>query len=159
MFEILSRYTFKFYVVYIFRYNFVHHIFILLNKLQNEFLSVTGLKYGNVCLSLRDGLSPGSSRHWREALFVMTGEREMNGAALLEYFQPLYEFLKAENDDGSTTAAGTSTTSGNYNSNTEEDTDQTVPIVIGAVLLAVVVVVIVGYLVFRRRAAKRNESV
>jgi ABC-type transport system involved in multi-copper enzyme maturation permease subunit len=75
----------------------------------------------------------------------MTGERGMNGSALLEYFQPLYEFLKAKN-----TIEGNS---GEYASD-----DQTVPIVVGAVLLGVVVVVIIGYLIFRRRAAKRNAT-
>lgn len=94
---------------------------------------------------LRDGLSIGSSRHWTEALQILTGESKMNGSALLEYFQPLYEFLKAEN-------------SIEENSSEYTSDDQTVPIVVGAVLLGVVVIVIIGYLVFRRRAAKRNAS-
>jgi hypothetical protein len=95
-------------------------------------------------MSVRDGLSLGSSRHWTEALQIMTGESKMNGSALLEYFQPLYEFLKAEN---------------NVEQHSEDSSDdQTIPIVVGAVLLGVVVVVIVGYLIFRRRAAKRNAN-
>lgn len=99
----------------------------------------------SLVVSVRDGLSIGSSRHWTEALQIMTGESKMNGSALLEYFQPLYEFLKAEN---------------NIEKNSSEYTsdDQTVPIVVGAVLLGVVVIVIIGYLIFRRRAAKRNAS-
>ncbi|KAM8715398.1 hypothetical protein ACLKA7_002448 [Drosophila subpalustris] len=42
-------------------------------------------------------LSPGSSRHWREVLEELTGETEMDPAALLEYFDPLYQWLKQEN--------------------------------------------------------------
>ena len=39
-----------------------------------------------------------------------------------------------------------------------ESTDQTIPIAVGGVLLGVVIVVIVGYIIFRRRAAKRNDT-
>lgn len=46
---------------------------------------------------IRDSLSLGASRHWSEALWAMTGESEMSGRGVLEYFQPLMEFLKAEN--------------------------------------------------------------
>jgi len=48
---------------------------------------------------IRDGLSLGLSRHWTEALALMTGESEMSGKALHEYFAPLYEWLKKENED------------------------------------------------------------
>jgi len=47
--------------------------------------------------TLSDGLKLGSSRHWTDVLYVMTGERELRGSALLEYFQPLLEFLQKEN--------------------------------------------------------------
>jgi len=39
-----------------------------------------------------------------------------------------------------------------------EDTDQTIPIAVGGVILGVVIVIIVGYVIFRRRAAKRNAT-
>jgi Tfp pilus assembly protein PilN len=74
----------------------------------------------------------------------MTGESKMSGSALLEYFQPLYEFLRAANNVGQNSE--------------DSDNDQTILIVVGAVLLGIVIVVIVGYLIFRRRAAKRNAN-
>jgi len=46
---------------------------------------------------LSDGLKLGSSRPWQDVLSVMTDERELRGSALLEYFQPLREFLQKEN--------------------------------------------------------------
>uniref|UniRef100_A0A1B0D1L8 Angiotensin-converting enzyme n=1 Tax=Phlebotomus papatasi TaxID=29031 RepID=A0A1B0D1L8_PHLPP len=45
------------------------------------------------------GLSLGTSKHWSEALEAITGSRDMDASALLEYFQPLYEFLKVENEN------------------------------------------------------------
>lgn len=51
---------------------------------------------------IRDGLKLGLSKHWSEALFAMTGEREISGEAIFDYFQPLYDYLKKENEkDGS----------------------------------------------------------
>ncbi|KAI4458413.1 angiotensin-converting enzyme [Holotrichia oblita] len=47
---------------------------------------------------LRAGLSLGASRHWEDVLEIMTGSREMSADALLEYFNPLYEFLHDAND-------------------------------------------------------------
>lgn len=47
---------------------------------------------------LRAGLSLGRSVHWSEALREMTGETELKTDALLEYYAPLYEFLKKENE-------------------------------------------------------------
>lgn len=37
------------------------------------------------------------SKHWNEALFEMTGEREISASAILEYFKPLSDFLDREN--------------------------------------------------------------
>lgn len=50
---------------------------------------------------IKDGLSLGLSKHWSEALKLMTNNRdsEMSGIALNEYFAPLYEFLKQANED------------------------------------------------------------
>ncbi|EDW02930.1 GH10960 [Drosophila grimshawi] len=42
-------------------------------------------------------LSAGNSKHWKEVLEELTGETEMDPAALLEYFDPLYQWLKLEN--------------------------------------------------------------
>jgi len=101
---------------------------------------------------LSDGLKLGSSRHWKDVLFVMTGERELRGSALREYFQPLFEFLQTEN------GKKVDARSGESDSGNSDSTDQTIPIVVGGVLLGVVIVVIVGYIIFRRRAAKRNAT-
>lgn len=47
---------------------------------------------------LRDGLSLGLSKHWSEALNVITnGERDLSADAIVEYFKPLHEFLIKEN--------------------------------------------------------------
>jgi hypothetical protein len=82
----------------------------------------------------------------------MTGERELRGSALLEYFQPLFEFLQTEN------GRKVNAHSGESDSENSDSTDQTIPIAVGGVLLGVVIVVIVGYIIFRRRAAKRNAT-
>lgn len=47
---------------------------------------------------LRAGLSLGYSKHWSEALNELTGSPEISSSAIMDYFAPLYDFLKAEND-------------------------------------------------------------
>jgi peptidyl-dipeptidase A len=42
-------------------------------------------------------LSLGASKPWPEALQAMTGQTQMDGSALLEYFQPLQGWLKQQN--------------------------------------------------------------
>ncbi len=42
-------------------------------------------------------LSLGASKPWPDALEVMTGQRQMDAGALLEYFQPLQAWLKQQN--------------------------------------------------------------
>ncbi|XP_055597642.1 angiotensin-converting enzyme-like [Uranotaenia lowii] len=42
-------------------------------------------------------LSMGSSKPWPDAMEVLTGQRKMSTDALLEYFNPLYEWLLKEN--------------------------------------------------------------
>lgn len=46
---------------------------------------------------IRAGLELGLSKHWSEALKEMTGETKIDGSAVVEYFKPLYDFLKEEN--------------------------------------------------------------
>lgn len=41
----------------------------------------------------------GKSEPWPDILEVMTGERTMNGGAIMEYFAPLYKFLRQANRD------------------------------------------------------------
>jgi peptidyl-dipeptidase A len=45
---------------------------------------------------LRRLMSPGASRPWRETLKETTG-RELDGKAMVEYFAPLYQWLKQQN--------------------------------------------------------------
>ena len=42
-------------------------------------------------------LRMGRSRQWPEVMFAMTGSREIDASALLDYFRPLYEWLVREN--------------------------------------------------------------
>lgn len=42
-------------------------------------------------------LALGQSRPWQEALEQLTGSREMDASAIIEYFQPLMEYLKEQN--------------------------------------------------------------
>lgn len=46
---------------------------------------------------LRAMLDLGSSKPWPEALYVLTGQREMDATALLDYFAPLHAWLKEQN--------------------------------------------------------------
>jgi Angiotensin-converting enzyme. len=39
----------------------------------------------------------GRSKPWPDALFALTGEREMDATALLEYFAPLKHWLDEQN--------------------------------------------------------------
>ena len=55
--------------------------------------------YGNeeVGARLERMLAMGMSRPWPDALEAFTGQREMSGDAMLEYFAPLHQWLKAQN--------------------------------------------------------------
>lgn len=44
-------------------------------------------------------LKMGTSKPWPDAMEVMTGQRAMDATAILEYFAPLYEFLKKRNQE------------------------------------------------------------
>ncbi len=41
-------------------------------------------------------MAPGASRPWREVLRETTG-RELDAAAMVDYFQPLYDWLVEQN--------------------------------------------------------------
>ncbi|XP_055500738.1 angiotensin-converting enzyme 2 [Leucoraja erinacea] len=47
--------------------------------------------------ALSNMLKLGKSKPWTEALWEITGETRMNSTALLEYFSPLYTWLKEDN--------------------------------------------------------------
>jgi len=42
-------------------------------------------------------LELGSSRPWPEALEAFTGTRQMDGSAIIEYFEPLMGYLEEQN--------------------------------------------------------------
>ncbi|MCB9955291.1 MAG: M2 family metallopeptidase [Caulobacterales bacterium] len=44
-------------------------------------------------------LEMGASQPWPDALEAFTGTRQMDGSAIVEYFEPLMEYLKEENKD------------------------------------------------------------
>jgi peptidyl-dipeptidase A len=46
---------------------------------------------------LRRMLALGVSRPWQDALFELTGERQMDATAMLDYFKPLKEWLDQQN--------------------------------------------------------------
>ena len=54
--------------------------------------------YGNRAVGdfLRTIMAPGASRDWREVLRTTTG-RELDGQAMVEYFQPLMTWLQEQN--------------------------------------------------------------
>lgn len=39
----------------------------------------------------------GATKHWREIMYLATGEKNLSAKGLLEYFAPLYIWLKDEN--------------------------------------------------------------
>ncbi len=57
--------------------------------------------YGNkeVGAKFNDMMRMGSSKPWPEALEAFTGTQQMDGSAILEYFEPLMVYLKEENKD------------------------------------------------------------
>lgn len=42
-------------------------------------------------------LRMGSSKSWPDAMEALTGQRKMDASAILQYYAPLYEWLKEEN--------------------------------------------------------------
>jgi hypothetical protein len=48
-----------------------------------------------------DMLKAGASRPWPETLEKLTGGKQMDGSALIEYFQPLMGYLKEQNKGAS----------------------------------------------------------
>ena len=79
----------------------------------------------------------GGSVLWPEVLQELTGEDQMSGAALLEYYAPLYEWLGKELG--------------------EEDVSQTVPIVVGAVLGAAALCALTAYFVKEYKSKQKNK--
>lgn len=42
-------------------------------------------------------LKMGSAKPWQDAMEALTGQRAMDAQGVLEYFQPLHDWLKEEN--------------------------------------------------------------
>jgi peptidyl-dipeptidase A len=55
--------------------------------------------YGNKAAgeAFRKMLAMGASEPWQEALFALTGQREMDASAILAYFAPLHKWLEEQN--------------------------------------------------------------
>lgn len=71
-----------------------------LNPSNHSLLKSITIFY-NKFINFRKGLELGASVHWNETLYILTGERKVNAEALLEYFEPLYEYLKEQNNKSS----------------------------------------------------------
>lgn len=108
----------------------------------------------NMCI-FRNGLALGGSLHWSEVLQQLTGETELTGSAMLEYFKPLYDFLEPA-EGGLYAQESALPLVAKKADEPSEPVDQTVPIVVGAILGAVVVVALVAYFVNQYR--NRNKE-
>lgn len=59
-------------------------------------------------------LKLGSSKSWSDAMELLTGQREMDAGPLLNYFSPLYEWLKNENQKTGEHLGWETTKKGNF---------------------------------------------
>ncbi|WGL17506.1 M2 family metallopeptidase [Microbulbifer bruguierae] len=48
---------------------------------------------------LRDMLAMGASKPWPDAMEALTGQRELDASAIVDYFQPLMDYLQEQNKD------------------------------------------------------------
>lgn len=81
--------------------------FVLQFQFQKALCEASGFKgplhecdvYGNkeAGKKFMDMLAAGASKPWPETLQTLTGGKEMDGSALIEYFQPLMGYLKEQN--------------------------------------------------------------
>jgi peptidyl-dipeptidase A len=44
-------------------------------------------------------LAKGASQPWQDTMYELTGTRQMDASAILEYFAPLRSWLKEQNKD------------------------------------------------------------
>lgn len=92
---------------------------------------------------LRMGLSLGSSVHWSRALELMTGgETELSAEPILEYFEPLYKYLKEENVK--------------WTRATNEEISNKIPIIVGSVVGGLLACALIGYGVYTYKNKKRS---
>ena len=48
---------------------------------------------------LREMLAMGASKPWPDAMEALTGQRELDASAIIDYFQPLMDYLEVQNKD------------------------------------------------------------
>jgi len=81
--------------------------FVLQFQLQKALCAAAGFKgplyecsvYGNEVAGKKFGamLAKGASQPWQDTLYELTGTREMDASAILEYFAPLRAWLDEQN--------------------------------------------------------------
>ena len=86
----------RYFIAHILQFQFYH----ALCRLQGEqdrihLCDIYGNEY--VGQRFKDMLSMGSSKPWADALHRLTGERRLKSQAILDFFEPLYRWLKMEN--------------------------------------------------------------
>ena len=59
-------------------------------------------------------MSLGASKPWRDVMEFMTGQREMDAAPMIEYFKPLMDWLKEENEKNNVKIGWTVKDHGHY---------------------------------------------
>ncbi|CAH0693099.1 unnamed protein product [Chilo suppressalis] len=93
----------RYYVSYIVQFQFHRALCLLADQYtpgdSNKTLSNCDIyKSETAGKALGKMLQLGSSKPWPEAMEMLTGQRNMDASGVLEYFQPLYDWLKAENE-------------------------------------------------------------
>ncbi|XP_072939892.1 angiotensin-converting enzyme-like isoform X1 [Epargyreus clarus] len=93
----------RYYISYIIQFQFQRSLCLLAGEYTagdpNALLSNCDI-YGKTAAgnALGKMLQMGSSKPWPDAMEVLTGQRKMDASGVLEYFQPLNDWLKAENE-------------------------------------------------------------
>lgn len=98
---------------------------------------------------LKAGLGLGLSRHWSVALEAMTDETEISGQAIMDYFKPLYDYLKEANKQVDPKPDPEPL-------DPEED-DKNIPAIVGGVVGGVLVVILIGYGVYYVKKRNRED--
>jgi peptidyl-dipeptidase A len=71
--------------------------------------------------ALKDMMALGASKHWREVMKTVTDTDKIGASSLLKYFEPLQNWLHAENIKNNAQIGGTSTT--NRDCKSKDDTE------------------------------------
>lgn len=106
-------------------------------------------------------LKAGLSKPWRVTLMEAIGTDELDASAVLDYFQPLSDYLDEEIKKGGEQVGWDLHYEDFYRSRgrfEEPDINNTVPIIVGCVLAALVVIVIIAYFIGRSRNQKKRKQ-